>query len=178
MHSEQLILLGIMIAGGTLVIASYIHGVLTHPSTRSKTWGGVPTALRPFYIASMLLAAAGYFAFTYLILFSLNPDEVWIADRFGFNIFFVIFSVILVPSAMWMPLTFAMLARPNKGLWLAVRFVLILVGLASIALLVALLTLNTREPTMAYWFAVGGASAFCLQTAVLDMLLWPVFFKT
>jgi len=29
---------------------------------------------------------------------------------------------------------------------------------------------------LAYWFAVGGASAFCLQTAVLDMLVWNYYF--
>ena len=178
MHSEQLILLGMMAAGGALVIASYIHGFLTHPTTRGNAWGGVPAALKPLYITSMLLAAAGYFAFSYFILFELNPDEVLIADRFDFAVFFAIFAVILLPSAMWMPLTFAMLDQPKKGLWLAIRLTLALVGLASITLLVALLTLNTREPGVAYWFAVGGAAAFCLQTAVLDMLVWPAFFKT
>jgi hypothetical protein len=176
MHSEQQILLWVMVTSGTLVIASYIHGFLTHPTTRGNTWGGVPEVLKPFYIASMLLAAAGYFAFTYFILFRLNPDEILIADRFNFNIFFGIFALILVPSAMWMPLTFVMLARPRKRLWLAIRLTLALVGVASIALLVALLTLNTREPAVAYWFAIGGAAAFCLQAAVLDMLSWPVFF--
>ena len=166
-----------MVAGGTLIIASYIHGFLTHPSTRSNAWGGVPAALKPSYIASMLLAAAGYFAFAYFILFRLNPDEVLIANRFGFTAFFGIFVVILVPSVMWMPLTFAMLARPSRNLWLVIRLTLALVGVASLALLVALLTLNTREPGVAYWFAVVGAAAFCLQTAVLDMLVWPAFFK-
>ena len=178
MHSEQLVLLGIMVAGGALVIASYIHGFLTHPETRGNTWGGVPAALKPFYIVSMLLAAAGYFAFTYFILFRLSPDEVLIADHFSFAVFFGIFAVIMVPSAMWMPLTFAMLTRPSRNLWLVIRLTLALVGMASIALLVALLTLNTREPGIPYWFAVGGAAAFCLQTAVLDMLLWPAFFRT
>jgi hypothetical protein len=178
MHSEQQALLWLMVVGGTLVIASYVQGILTHPDNRGKTWGGVPSTLKSLYVAGMLLAAAGYFAFTYFILFSLNPDEVLIADRFGFAAFSGIFAVILTPSAMWMPLTFAMLSRPNKGLWLAIRLTLALVGLASIALLVALLTLNMREPAVAYWFAVGGAAAFCLQTAVLDMLLWPAFFKT
>jgi len=178
MHSEQLVLLGIMAAGGTLVIASYVHGFLTHPDSRGNTWGGVPAVLKPLYVTSMMFAALGFFAFTYFILFSLNPDEVLIADRFGFAVFFGIFTIILVPSAIWMPLTFAMLARPNKSLWLVVRITLALVGLASIALLVAILMLNTREPGIAYWAAVGGAAAFCLQTAVLDMLVWPAFFKT
>ena len=178
MHSEQQLLLWVMVAGGTLVIASYIHGFLTHPTIRGNTWGGVPAALKPFYIASMLLAAAGYFASSYYILFRLNPDDVLIADRFGFAVFFGIFTTILIPSAMWMPLTFTMLARPRKCLWLAIKFTLALVGVASIALLVALLTLNTREPAVAYRLAVGGATAFCLQTAVLDMLIWPAFFKT
>lgn len=79
---------------------------------------------------------------------------------------------------MWMPLTFVMLANPTRGLWVIIRLTLALVGLASIILLIALLTLNTHEPEVAYWLAVGGAAAFYLQTAVLDMLVWPAFFKT
>ena len=87
MHAEQQVLFWIMIVGGALVIASYIQGILTHPTTRGKAWGGVPAILKPFYIVSMLLAAIGYFAFTYFILFELNPPAVLIANHFGFIIF-------------------------------------------------------------------------------------------
>ncbi|UCB43783.1 MAG: hypothetical protein JSV77_03810 [Dehalococcoidales bacterium] len=177
MHAEQQVLFWIIIAGGALVITSYTHGFLTHPNTRGNVWGGIPARLKPLYVVSMLLAAAGFFAFTYFVLWRLNPGEVVIAKSFGFTIFIGIYIVILVPSAMWMPLTFAMLTYPSEGLWLRIRVTLALVGVASLALLIILLTLNTREPAVAYWFAVGGAAAFCLQTAVLDMLVWPAFFK-
>jgi len=176
MHTQQQILAGIIIAGGAAVIASYVHGFLTHPATRADVWGGVPRALRPVYVGSMLLAAAGYFAFTYFVLFVLDPDEVLLADRFTFAVFPALYAAILVPSAVWMPLTFALLAHPGRGLWLAVRVTLALTGVASLALLAALLALSPREPALAYWFAVGGAAAFCIQTAALDMLVWPAFF--
>jgi len=45
------------------------------------------------------------------------------------------------------------------------------VGLASLSLLVALLNVEPRHPPWAYWLAALGCVAFCLQTAVLDMIV-------
>ncbi|MHB8105549.1 MAG: hypothetical protein ACYDG5_08470, partial [Dehalococcoidales bacterium] len=139
--------------------------------------GGVTGGLRILNYVLMLLAAVGFFAFSYWLFFRLNPDGVQIANRFGYWLFFVIFVVILVPSALWMPLTFSYLANPGTGLWIGVRLVLALVGIGSLALLWAILAISPRETNLAYWFAVGGATAFCLQTAVMDMFIWPALFK-
>jgi len=51
------------------------------------------------------------------------------------------------------------------------------VGLASLSLLAALLTIDPKEPAMAYWAAVAGSAAFSLQTAVLDAIVWNVYFR-
>ena len=177
MHAQQWALLSVMAAGGAGVIWSYIHGFGTHPGSAETLWGGVSGWLRQFNYATMILAALGYFGFTYWLLFRVDPATVTVFGGAGYWMFFVIFVVILVPSALWMPLLFQYLAQPGTGQWTAIRVVLILVGIGSLALLAAILTVSPRETGTAYWLAVGGAAAFCVQTAVLDMLVWPELFR-
>jgi hypothetical protein len=176
MHTQQLILLGIIIVGGVSVIGSYIYGFRTHPNSVNSLWGGTPKTLRLINLPFMILAAIGFIAFSYFILFHLNPEEVQIANSLGFYLFYIIFALILIPSAFWMPLTFAMIARPKTSLWIGIRLTLAIVGISSIALLIVLLYLNINEPGLLYWFAVGGAVAFSIQTVLFDVFLWPIFF--
>jgi hypothetical protein len=64
----------------------------------------------------MLLAAAGYFAFTYFVLFRLDPTITRVLGRFPFDLFNVLYAVILIPSALWMPLTLFALEGSSLGL--------------------------------------------------------------
>jgi len=124
----------------------------------------------------MLTAAAGYFAFSYFIIFRLDPAEVAATNSFSYTMFILAYALILFPSAMWMPLTFAMLEKPSRLLWWAIRVTLFIVGIGSLGLLALLLILNHDEPTWLFWLAVAGAILFCIQTAVLDALVWPIYF--
>jgi hypothetical protein len=45
-----------------------------------------------------------------------------------------------------------------------------------VVLLAALLTLCPKDGSVVYWLAVVGSIAFCVQTALLDALVWPVYF--
>jgi hypothetical protein len=125
----------------------------------------------------MILSALGFFAFIYFILFRLVPGEVLIGGRFGFSLFYAIFLVILVASAFWMPLTNAYVGNPSTGMWIGIRTVLALVGLGSIALMLALLTLQTKVPGISYWLAVAGSAYFAFHTAILDAIVWAALFK-
>jgi hypothetical protein len=177
MRTEQVILLIINILGGAAVIGSYVLGLKGQSGGASVLWGGVPENIRPIYGVSMILAALGYFAFIYFILFRLVPGEVLIGGRFGFSLFYAIFLVILIASAFWMPLTNAYVNNPGTGMWIGVRTVLALVGLGSIALMLALLTLQTKVPGISYWLAVAGSGYFAFHTAILDALVWAALFK-
>ena len=126
----------------------------------------------------MLLAATGYFLFTYYILFQLDPADARIAETFDYNLFCVIYALILFPSALWMPLTFDMLKRPRWVLWWAIRVTLLVVGFASIWLLISLVLVAPVESEPLYWLAVAGSAAFCIQTALLDAIVWPLYFPT
>jgi hypothetical protein len=118
LHPQKRALVWINLLGGTAVLASYAWNLLAHPEAGGDFWGGVPAAMQSGYVVTMLLAATGYFAFTRFI-FRLRPAQVKIAGRFDYRSFQLIYALILVPSALWMPLTFAMIQDPSAGLWFA-----------------------------------------------------------
>jgi hypothetical protein len=176
MHPQGRTLVVIVLLGGMAVLASYLYILRFDAATQRALWGGVPEALLPMYVTSMALAASGYFVFTAFLFFRVDPGRVKIAGRFGYRLFHALYLLILLPSALWLPLTAAMVQEPGSLLWLLIRLVLALVGLASVALLLALLFLRPRRPASHYWLAVAGSLAFCFQTAVLDLFVWTAFF--
>ena len=177
MGTQHIILLAINIVGGAAVIGSYIFGINAQAGGANALWGGVPGNIRPVYGVSMILAALGYFAFMYYIFFRLTPSEVSIAGTFNFSLFYVIFLVILIASALWMPFTNIYVNNPSTGIWIWIRTVLALVGLASIALVWALLSLQTKVPGVSYWLAIAGSGYFAFHTAILDAIVWAALFK-
>ena len=177
MTTQHIILLIINIIGGAAVIGSYIFGLSAQSGGTNILWGGVPSNIRPVYTVSMILSALGYFAFLYYIFFRLDPAQTSIVGISGFTLFYVIFLLILIPSALWMPLTNVYVGNPSTGIWIWVRTVLALVGLASIALVLALITLQGKVPGASYWLAVIGSGYFAFHTAILDAVIWAALFK-
>jgi hypothetical protein len=165
----------INIVGGLLVLGSYAWGAVGAPDTMASLWGGVPVQIRPVYTINMLLSAGGYFLFAPYILFRIRPDEVIVGKHFGYRLFSVLFTMILIPSACWLPLTAAMLLDPSLWLWLMIRVSLVLVGIGSVGLFVALSSLQAPRPP-GRRLALIGLIPFCFQTAVLDALVWPAYF--
>lgn len=173
MPIQKIIILIINIIGGVAVIGSYVWGLKSGTGGANALWGGTPASIKPIYAISMIIAALGYFAFIYFILFRLNVAEI----KPGFWIFYIIFLGILGASTFWMPLTNIFLTSPGTTLWIAIRVILAIVGLSSCILAGVLISLHTKETGFAYWLAVAGSVYFAFHTAVLDMILWPIFFK-
>jgi hypothetical protein len=171
MTTAKIIFLIINIVGGIAVIGSYVLGLSGKTGGANALWGGMPLSVRPIYTISMVISALGYFAFLYFILFRLDSVS------FNFNVLYLIFLGILVPSAFWMPLTNVFIAHPGTALWITIRLVLAIVGLSSCALVGVLFSLHAKETGLAYWLALAGSVYFAFHTAILDMILWPIFFK-
>jgi hypothetical protein len=172
-------LIVVNVLGGIGVLGSYAVGLITHPAIRDQLWGGVPLELRPAYTVTMLAAAAGYFAFSYYVVFVLDESRTQVGRTYGFGVFPWIYAGILLPSALWMPLTFRMLETPGPLLWLAIRLCLAAVGGCSLALIAAVASAQPRAGTGgARVAAILGAIAFAVQTAVLDALVWPYYFPS
>ncbi len=157
-------------------MASYVYAALAYPSTLPELWGNTPEGLLPLYTVNMFLGAAGFFAYSDFLLFRTDPDRTRVFKNFTFSIFNWIYLSILIPSALWTPLALVMLEQPSEALWFVIRAVLALTGFASLALLAALLTLTPRPGGWSYRLAVLGAVFFSLQTAILDTLVWPIYF--
>lgn len=177
MGIQHIILLIINVLGGAAVIGSYIFGLRGQSGGANVLWGGVPENIRPVYTVSMILSALGYFAFLYYIFFSLEPAQVQIFGVSGFTMFYVIFLGILIVSALWMPLTNMYVGNPGTGIWIGIRVVLAVVGLASIALFVVLLTMQGKVYGVSYWLAVIGSGYFAFHTTILDAIVWAALFK-
>ena len=177
MATQHIILLIINIIGGAAVIGSYIFGLSAQSGGANVLWGGVPANIRPVYTVSMILSALGYFAFLYYIFFRLDPAQTSIAGVSGFTLFYVIFLLILIPSAFWMPLANVYVGNSSTGMLVLVRIVLVIVGLASIALLWALLILHGKVPGVSYWLAVVDGGYFAFHNSILDGIVWAALFK-
>jgi hypothetical protein len=176
MKSYRWLLLAVNLLGGSAVIGSYIWGLTGRPGAADILWGGVPDPVRPYYTAGMLLAAAGYFAFTYFLLFRMNPNGTKIFGCCDARLFQYLYLGILIPSALWMPATFWAVGNPSVFAVWFVRGVLILAALFSLGLLTALLGTKPCEPAWAHALAVVGAVCFCLQTVILDAVVWGAAF--
>ena len=163
------------VIGGVLVLATYGWGVVAADAMMTSLWGGVPEAIRPLYTVNMFLSAAGYFFFAPYILLRVDSGRQDILGGFGYSLFSKFMMLVLLPSALWLPLTSIMLSQPSPGLWVAIRVVLALVAVGSLGLLLSLWTLRPpRGP--GHVAALVGLVPFCLQTVVLDALVWPAYF--
>jgi len=172
MSKHKLFMLIVNLIGGPAVVASYLLGLSTRPGQVDVLWGGYPVSLRTISTVNMLLAAGGYLFLLVFLLVRVDP-----AARFGkfpFGIVNLFYILILIPSAIWISLTFAVADQYSLGRWLAVIVTLALVGLGSTGMLLALLNLRPRPAGRTYWLAVAGAFFLFLQTAVLDAIVWTV----
>jgi len=166
-------LVALNVVGGSAVLASYVVGLGAVPG--DALWGGVPDSMRPLYTVNMFFAAAGYFFFTAYILFRLDSGTTRVAGRFGYGIFHLFYALVLFPSALWLPLTALMAEQPGLATGVCVRIDLALVAFGALGLLASLISLGAGAPK-GRRLAIAGLVPFCLQTVVLDALVWPAFF--
>jgi len=176
MTLSQKTLLIVNIIGGILVLGSYVFGLVSNPGRGMELWGNLPEAIRPVYTASMFAAAAGYFFFLYHLVFRANANTFKLPFGLPFYTVHIVFMMILVPSAIWMSLTFAYIDAPSVWMWALVRVTLFTVGVGSALLVAILMSLKATSPGQFWWPSVAGATVFTFHTLVLDATVWPIYF--
>jgi len=169
-------LVALNVVGGAAVLGSYAFELTRHPGSAGSLWGGVPASLVPLYTINMFVAAAGYFPFSWFFYAQLAPGRGREGDPPGLATLHLLYAMILIPSALWLPLTFAMLESPTLVLWWTIRIVLFSVGIGSLGLLVAIARTPSPKGLVPRAVAMLGILPFAFQTAVLDALVWPAFF--
>lgn len=176
MQSNQRILAAINVVGGLAVLGSYAWGFIARPDAMGALWGGVPEGARGLYTINMFLAAGGYFLFTFYIVFRRLRSASERAEAPSPTSFAVLYTTILIPSALWLPMTSVMVNSPSPTLWWLIRVDLALVAAGSVGVLILISADRLREWTRARVLAVVGLFPFCLQTVVLDAIVWPIYF--
>jgi len=166
----------IVILGGIAVVGSYILGAVKNPDSASALWGGVSKKVIPYYVLGMIFSAIAFLATAYYLFFKVDAASVKILGFLDFRFFLFIYLLILVPSALWMPLTIKMVQNPGAGTAYGIRIVLILVAIGSFLMFVSLLTLMPKVLDWSFYLAVIGSGLFFLHTAVLDATLWTILF--
>ena len=161
---NQFLLLNVL--GGIAVLGSYYWGFVSYPQLRSEFWGEVPQSLKGLYTLNMFFAAAGYIA-AFVYFFVRRP-----AERFGDLL--LPHALILIPSALWLPLTVAVLQHPGTLLWWAIRVDLFAVAIGGLWVLANVWRTGAGKARVA---VAGAMLFFVLQTTVLDALIWPAYFS-
>ncbi len=175
LHRMQVGLVLLNLVGGIAVLGSYVIGIAWHPTPSDTLWGGLPDGFKGLYTVNMFLAAFGYFPFTVELVLRSDPERARFGP-FGYSILYWVYFLILIPSALWLPLTFAYAAAPSDALWWLVRADLFAVGLGSTGILASLIALRPRASGAWRIAALVGWLPFWLQTAVLDATIWPYWY--
>lgn len=173
---HRAILAALQIVGGPAVLGSYVYSFQRFPDLIDGMWGGVPEGIRGIYTAWMFVAATGYLLFTWAFLFRSEPGRTRILGR-GYGLLHLFYALVLFPSAAWMPLTGLLLEGPSPALWLPVKLVLWATLAGSLGLLAATLGKRPAWPAGLRVAAIAGAAGFCVQTVLLDGIVWVWLFQ-
>ena len=173
---QKILLIFINIIFGSLVLLSYYKGVNREPELSLKLWGGVPKVLQPYIVASMFISAIGYFFFTANFLLNVNPAEAIFLGKFNYWSLCVVYLFILIPSALWIELSFSYIKNGDINTWYYIVSVLYCVGIFSVILLLFTVDTYVDNNSKLYLPSIIGAAFFAFHTLFLDGLIWTFFF--
>jgi len=171
MNLNQKIFLLVTIIGGVGVILSYVLGVKFGKGI-DALWGGVPQNIRGVYTVSMLVSALSFMVFSLYVFLNLGENNF--DNTFGgVKLIFISYILLLICSALWLPLVNAMVAKPSKLIWLLIRGTLLLTGIVSVVITYLLISVGSKSPNLHFYLSVIGGFIFSVHTLVLDGLFWP-----
>lgn len=172
MGKSKRLLLVINLIGGVSVVSSYLVTILTYPGSLMDFWGRIPDSLIRLYSILIILSAVSYILFTAYIL-SINapkPQLIW--KRFGYRGFHLSYLLILIPSALWMPLTRFYLDSPSMRRWSLVEMDLRLVAVGSTLLLIQFAGIRPVKRRLFYALSLVALLVFFIQTSIIDPFFW------
>tara|TARA_B100000029_G_scaffold108944_1_gene100395 strand:+ start:10079 stop:10606 length:528 start_codon:yes stop_codon:yes gene_type:complete len=158
---------------GFAVILSYIWGLVYYPEYGSALWGKIETNNIPYIIFSMLLAAVGYFVFSFYFL---NYKKFQTFNTLEYLYILSLYIVILFFSALWMPLSIGFI-NTNNNLFLILDLVsLYLVGISSLLLTIFLIQDKSLRRKLIWKLSVLGGFQFTFHTLIIDAIYWGMNF--
>jgi hypothetical protein len=122
--STELRFWAVQILFGSLVLASYVHGLAAYPGS-DALYGTMPAWLASVYGVTMISAAIAYFP----MMFGLRSLRALPSEPVAAGAGFVdgVLLLLLAPSVVWMPVTFAFLddGSTSTALYVLMRAVLL-----------------------------------------------------
>lgn len=165
MSGKTVLLLIILILGPGVLLSYYLAGA-ANPFGMDALWGDIPEKLQLVYPVGMLIAAIGFFPFTYFCVFKSEQPSQYILG----------YLLILIPSIAWLPLVVAYLKEPSSMTWIIIRVVLFLVAIGALLIYRQISKeKNVDSQKLLKWSKIG-LIGFIFHTLVLDGLVWPYFF--
>ena len=175
--SGTITFLTINIIGGIAVLGGYAVCLYFFPDQREALWGGVQNGLQSIFTVSMLLAATGYLAFSYGIMFKSSPEEFsskLFASRYSISILCLIF---LISASIWMPATIAYL-KTNNSIWWILSVTSLWITAISLFIATTILITNPLAIPSSFYrvLAISGISYITFHCLVLDAIIWVTRF--
>lgn len=159
--------------GGTAVLGGYLVCLYVFPSQREALWGGVQNGWQSVFTVSMIIAAAGYLAFSYGILFKSSPEEFssrLLDTKHAISILCMIF---LISAAIWMPATIAYLKTSNSIWWILSVISLWITAISLFTTTFIVITHPLAIPSIFYrGLTIAGISYITFHCLVLDAIIW------
>ena len=179
MPTAKKIFLGINLLGGLSVLSSYIFCFILYPTRSESLWGTASDPVITFFVISIFFAASGYIWFTFFLLKGNKLDAVRVGTISGAKIINLLYLVVLVCSTIWMPASISFSIAENIFAELIIRFILWMVGLASLGILIYIYKININDGKsgfLSHMFALLGAMVFMIHTLILDAVIWPFLY--
>ena len=158
---------------GPLVLVSYVVGI-ARAEDPMALWGGLGSRERAAIVPFMFVAATGFLAYAYMVLFRMDVAALrfpWSESGSGHNALFLAYAPYLIPSMLWLEATILHLSVGAAWTqWLTIG-VLTLVSV-GIVLLGLIGVAAVQDGVPGGWVLVLGAVGMGIQSIVNDNIIW------
>lgn len=166
---------------GPLILASYVYGILRSENPQDL-WGGIPLSWQSYIVPCMFIAAAGFIIYWWTVFFQFNTTTFlslrwpWgISDGNGPKRLFLAYTLILIPSALWLESTLFHISNNYSWTPYLVIGLLILVSIGNI--MIALLAYGAYQDRIKGSVQmIFGSFMFGIQCIINDCILWTIKF--
>ena len=166
---------------GPLVLVSYVYG-LSHAEKPQDLWGGIPLPWQSYIVPFMFIAAAGFLVYWWIVFFQFDQSMFFSLhwpwkdpDGKGADRLFLAYTLILIPSALWLESTLLHLSNDYSWTPVLVIGILILVAIGNVML--GLLAYGSYQDGVdGSGLMIAGAVMLGIQCVINDCILWSIKF--
>ena len=149
----------------------------------NKLWGNIDKGLRTIYKYSMILTTLSFLAILFFIHFSVDSNTRVFGSKFnegGFDYYFQPIALIILPSIIWMPITYLYLIEKNFLWRYAIVATLMTVALGGCLLMYAVENTKPKELINHHLrnrnIALVASKYLAFHLTVLDAIYWSYSF--